>query len=86
MKQVDIATGEVEINDEYRTEGTPTSTYREGNGTVQFEITPKNATYNTALNAPDPEPTWSVPEAVEKRRMQKRAMKKMERPRRSRRG
>lgn len=86
LKQVDIATGEVEIDDDYRTKGTPTSTYREGNGTVQFEITPKNATYNTALNAPDPEPTWGVSEAVEKRSMQKRAMKKMERPRRSRRG
>lgn len=60
LKQIDIATGKEKIKHDYKTVGTPTSTYREGNATVQFEVTPKNATYNTALNAPDPTPTWGA--------------------------
>lgn len=61
LAQVDIATGKEKVCDNlsYKTVGTPTSDYREGNATVQFDITPSNATYNTALNAPDPEPTWA---------------------------
>jgi hypothetical protein len=67
--------------------GTPTSTYREGNATVQFEVTPANATYNTVLNAPDPEPTWAAEVAVAKRALEKRrATKKMGRPKMSGRG
>ncbi|OCK76539.1 alpha/beta-hydrolase [Lepidopterella palustris CBS 459.81] len=53
----DIATGKQNVDSKYKTVGTPTSTYREGNGTVQFEVLPGNATYNTQLNAPDPTPT-----------------------------
>jgi hypothetical protein len=60
LKQVDIASGECKVHAGYKTVGTPTSTYREGNATIQFEILPANATYNTMLNAPDPEPTWAV--------------------------
>lgn len=71
LKQVDIATGKEECHADYKTEGTPTSTYREGNGTIQFEVTPSNATYNTMLNAPDPEPTWAV-EAKASHRLRKR--------------
>lgn len=85
LKQVDIATGKEEVHDEFKTEGTPTSTYREGNGTVQFEVTPKNATYNTALNAPDAEPTWSADKVAEQRSV-KRAAGRLGRPRLSRGG
>lgn len=74
LKQVDIATGKEELTDDYKTEGTPTSDYREGNATVQFDVTPANATYNTMLNAPDPEPTWAVGEVVKKRGLSRRAV------------
>jgi hypothetical protein len=59
LGQVDIATGKEKACDTYKTNGTPTSDFREGNATVQMEVTPANATYNTALNAPDPVPTWA---------------------------
>lgn len=72
LKGVDIATGCGKVTEDYKTDGTPTSTYREGNSTMQFEVTPANATYNTVLNAPDPEPTWAVAE-VGKRSLKKRA-------------
>ena len=74
LKQVDIATGKEELTDDYKTEGTPTSDYREGNATVQFDVTPANATYNTMLNAPDPEPTWAAGEVVKKRGLSRRAV------------
>ncbi|QSZ34791.1 hypothetical protein DSL72_007649 [Monilinia vaccinii-corymbosi] len=52
----DIQTGTIDIdkNKTYVTVGTEKSTYREGNGTVQFEVVPAGATYNTTLNAPNP--------------------------------
>jgi hypothetical protein len=50
----DVATGEVTVGPWYRTVGTPKSTYREGNGTVQFEVLDPDATYNTTTNAPNP--------------------------------
>jgi hypothetical protein len=76
LKHVDIATGEENIVESYMTHGTPTSTFREGNATIQFKVTPANATYNTALNAPDPEPTWAADQAVVKRSKERRAMSK----------
>lgn len=82
LKQVDIATGECKVDAGYKTVGTATSTYREGNATIQFDVTPSNATYNTALNAPDPEPTWTV-EAVAKDRVKTRSLGKLGRPRKS---
>lgn len=85
LAQKDIATGEEKICDAeaYKTVGTPTSTFREGNATIQMEVIPKNATYNTALNAPDPEPTWTV-EVPEKKVKAKRSL--LGRPRKSRGG
>jgi hypothetical protein len=80
LKQVDVATGKETIAEGYVTQGTPTSTYREGNATVQMEITPSNATYNTVLNAPDPEPTWKAAQAVVERSAGMRAMQKLGRP------
>jgi hypothetical protein len=84
LKQVDVATG-AECIEDYVSVGTPTSEYREGNGTVQFEVTPANATYNTELNGPDPEPTWAVGETVT-RRLRKREVGRLGRPRLSRGG
>jgi carboxypeptidase C (cathepsin A) len=78
LKQVDIATGQCKVDAGYKTVGTPTSTYREGNATMQFEVTPQNATYNTVLNAPDPEPIWTV-EAVAKNKV-KRSKSTLGRP------
>lgn len=85
LKQVDIATGECKVDAGYKTVGTPTSTYREGNATIQLKVTPKNATYNTVLNAPDAEPTWTV-QAVARRGMGQRSVGKLGRPKMSRGG
>ena len=51
---LDIATGLVNVTSSYRTVGLPTSTYREGNSTIQFEVLSNNSTYNTTINKPDP--------------------------------
>ena len=40
----------------YVTVGTPTSTYREGNSTIQFQEVNVTDTYNTTTNAPNPFP------------------------------
>lgn len=52
----DFATGMVDIEKGcgYKSVGTPTSEYREGNATVQFEVLPSDATYNTTTNMPNP--------------------------------
>ncbi|KAI7345865.1 putative carboxypeptidase 2 [Hortaea werneckii] len=50
----DIACGETDVRHGYKSVGTAESTYREGNGTVQYELLPDDATYNTTLNAPSP--------------------------------
>lgn len=51
---LDIATGLVNVTSGYRTFGPPTSDYREGNATVQFEVVNTNTTYNTTTNEPNP--------------------------------
>ena len=51
---LDIATGLVNVISGYRTVGSPTSDYREGNATVQFEVINTNTTYNTTTNEPNP--------------------------------
>jgi hypothetical protein len=51
---VDIATGKKKVNKRYRTNGPKKSLYREGISTVQFEVLPKDAMYNTTLNGPNP--------------------------------
>jgi hypothetical protein len=91
LAQVDIATGKESISDNlsYKTVGTPTSDYREGNATVQMEVTPSNSTYNVELNGPDPEPTWAPSAHRVKRsngpekRKSKRSPGKLGRPRMS---
>lgn len=54
MEGLDIATGTVPVTADYITVGTPDSTYREGNSTVQLSVVPVNATYNTSTNEPNP--------------------------------
>lgn len=44
LKKVDIATGKGKIDASYKTVGTPTSTFREGNSTIQFKVLPANST------------------------------------------
>lgn len=51
---LDIATGSINVTSGYRTSGPPTSDYREGNATVQFEVVGTNSTYNTTTNEPNP--------------------------------
>ena len=51
---LDIATGLIKVTRGYRTVGPPTSNYREGNATIQFEVLSNNSTYNTTTNKPNP--------------------------------
>lgn len=48
----DIATGTVTVTPDYRTVGPAESTFREGNATVQYEVLPANATYDTITHVP----------------------------------
>lgn len=56
LARKDIATGKhtVKSHGGYKTHGTPTSEYWEGNGTIVMEVLPSDATYNTTLNGPNP--------------------------------
>ena len=54
IKDLDIATGTKKAEEDYKTHGTPKSTYREGNSTIQFSVLNPNATYDTATNEPGP--------------------------------
>ncbi|KXG47461.1 Peptidase S10, serine carboxypeptidase [Penicillium griseofulvum] len=65
----DIATGEKHLKPHggYRTHGTPTSDYREGNSTMVWEVLDSSATYNTTLNGPNPSKA-SAPASVRLRR------------------
>jgi carboxypeptidase C (cathepsin A) len=51
---LDVATGQVPARGGYKTVGPLESTYREGNGTIQWTVTDPDATYNTTTNAPNP--------------------------------
>ena len=50
----DIATGKKHADYHYQTKGDKKSTFREGNSTIQFDVVPTNATYNTSTGAPNP--------------------------------
>ncbi|KAI1261947.1 alpha/beta-hydrolase [Xylariaceae sp. FL1019] len=52
IKGVDIETGKHHVDRTYLSKGTRSSTYREGNATIQFEVTPGNLTYDTETNMP----------------------------------
>ncbi|KAK3660881.1 hypothetical protein LTR56_000639 [Elasticomyces elasticus] len=51
---LDIADGKHNVRHGYKTVGTPRSTFREGNATVQFGQVPADAIYNTTTNQPNP--------------------------------
>lgn len=51
---LDIATGLEKVTSNYTTDGEPESTYVNGNGTVMFDVVPRNATYNIGTNLPNP--------------------------------
>ena len=53
---VDLRTGKtaVRAGSGYKTKGSAKSTYHEGNATIQYEVLPSNATYNTSTGAPNP--------------------------------
>jgi carboxypeptidase C (cathepsin A) len=59
LNSKDIATGVLNLTSAYKTLGTKSSTYREGAGTVQFDVLPMNSTYNTTTNMPNPPPSGS---------------------------
>lgn len=54
IRGLDIETGcaKVSSSSSYRTYGPARSTYREGNGTIQFDVTPANLTYDVHTNKP----------------------------------
>jgi carboxypeptidase C (cathepsin A) len=54
IKGLDIATGKEVVHAGYLTKGTPKSTYREGNATIQFKVVGTDRTYNTTTNKPNP--------------------------------
>ena len=62
---MDIATGKQKAKNDYKTKGTPKSTYREGNGTVQFSVTDPLATYDTKTNKPGPLMAGVPPSSVQ---------------------
>ncbi|KAL1860912.1 hypothetical protein Plec18170_001426 [Paecilomyces lecythidis] len=71
----DVATGKhsvVSSGSGYRTIGPEKSTYREGNGTVQWKVLDADTTYNTTLNGPNPTPAAS---SKGKKKVQKRRFK-----------
>ncbi|KIW96126.1 uncharacterized protein Z519_03193 [Cladophialophora bantiana CBS 173.52] len=48
----DIATGKTPLTPAYKTKGPLVSTYREGNATIQFDLTPADAIYNVTTAMP----------------------------------
>ena len=75
LASTDMATGTQSL-DGLLTSGPPTSDFREGNATVQFEVLPDNATYNVGTGAPDGSPP------VSKRAVLRTDGGRLERPRR----
>ncbi|KAJ9298123.1 hypothetical protein DTO271G3_3728 [Paecilomyces variotii] len=75
----DVATGMYSVGkskEGYRTVGEEKSTYREGNGTVQWKVLGPDTTYNTTLNGPNVTPVASSGSMEKKKRkMQKRRFK-----------
>ena len=71
IKNLDIATGTVKAKKDYKTGGTPKSTYREGKSTIQFSVLDPNATYDTTTNQPGPPMSMHAL----KRRSHKKVMK-----------
>ncbi|OAP58347.1 hypothetical protein AYL99_07437 [Fonsecaea erecta] len=69
----DVATGKTAVTPGYRTAGAPATTYREGNATIQFSVTPPDAIYNTTTSMPQNSTTSSGGGGGDKLMMTKRA-------------
>jgi hypothetical protein len=76
IKGLDIATGTRKVRAGYKTRGPKTSTYREGNSTIQFDVVPTDTLYNTTTNQPDPyNATASADRKVKKSKKRREPMK-----------
>ena len=51
---LDIATGSEKVDQNYKTVGPATSSYHEGNSTIQFSVVNTTAIYNTTTGEPNP--------------------------------
>ncbi|KAH8894549.1 serine carboxypeptidase [Thozetella sp. PMI_491] len=49
---LDLHTGSLAVSANYLTKGSQRSTYRQGNATVQWKVTPRNLTYDVERNRP----------------------------------
>ena len=49
----DVATGRQSPSDTYKTKGSTTSNFRQGNATVQYEVVSPNVTYNPITHKPN---------------------------------
>ncbi|EHY57831.1 Carboxypeptidase S1-like protein B [Exophiala dermatitidis] len=63
----DIATGNTAVTKGYVTKGPKVSSFKEGNATVQFTVTPPGSIYNTTTNLPQNGTDQQSPPAKEKR-------------------
>ncbi|KAL4402179.1 serine-type carboxypeptidase [Malassezia pachydermatis] len=52
LNGMDIATGKTKVSEDYATKGTPTSTFREGNATMQYHVLPSGTIYDYEKHAP----------------------------------
>jgi hypothetical protein len=69
IKGLDIATGTEVVDGDYITEGTPTSTYWEGNSTIQLSVVSPDETYDVYTGQPI---NGSVGVGIGKRSVQKK--------------
>jgi carboxypeptidase D len=77
----DIATGKISVpHSGYVTKGTPKSTYREGNSTIQFSVVSDTTTYNTTTNEPNRSQEKREAHAVAGKRQTPRHVGKMFKP------
>ncbi|KAI1828291.1 Alpha/Beta hydrolase protein [Xylaria intraflava] len=73
IRGLDLATGSKRADASYRSEGTPRSTYREGNSTIQFSVTPSNLTYDVDTHKPGK--PWPQQVAITRPTMMKRSFR-----------
>lgn len=85
LARKDIATGKHKVTSKgrYKTHGTPTSDYREGNSTVVMEVLGSDATYNTTLNGPNPSTSSKVKRGEVQGRSQSKKLQAIRKVRRS---
>jgi carboxypeptidase D len=77
----DVATGKKRVakGEGYKTVGTAKSEYREGNGTVQWDVVPEGSTYNTTTHVPNIDAGSGNETVVEKRGLGKKSTRMLSR-------